>query len=336
MPLPDRKVVSALFESYINIRQKEWGLSEKENDPILPSDPWHKHKLEICRDLLAAVQQANSAEAWLDVIYVFAKNYEDECKSMFRKLITGESKLALTIHAAQSYMVSQLITEDVFTKTKEKLQRKKTEIESSIADDRNHGVTSEVAKKNQALTEVVRRIKSLEITKDNCRSTYFPVITKIYDPKALELKEENFEAFIANVKNGARKLTKCEKLLQTTISPSETKKSDVVTTIASKDESTKTAEMSPAPVIHESVTATVEKAPERPSSPKPTALSDPSVTMGIFHQAKPQKKTPVHQGSLLNMNSMYAEKPKVEEKADSPVAPTKVTRRNPSRVKYRR
>ncbi len=335
MPLPDRKVVSALFESYINIRQKEWGLSEKENDPILPSDPWHKHKLEICRDLLANVQNANNVDAWLDTIYVFAKSYEAECKSMFRKLITGESKLALTIHAAQSYMVSQLINEEVFAKTKEKLQRKIVEKESSIADDRNHGVTSEVAKKTQELNELMTRLKSLDITKDNCRSTYFPVITKVYDPKSIELKEATFDDFINNVKNGARKLSKCEKLLQTTIVTSEQKKAEVVTPAIESAKNSTTVVLQTVPG-NEVAPVVTEKAPPRPSSPKPTTLSDPNVTMGIFHQAKPQKKPTMHQSSLLNMNGIYAEKPKVEENIELHVEQPKPVRRNPSRSKYKR
>lgn len=215
MALPNPDVITALFESYINIRKNTKNLDDT--------------KIDTCIDLLIQVKKAKSFDDWIELIYVFWKEELEEIGrnqnkwfNKFKELVGHQYILWKTIHACLTYMISQLNPNPLdstsqFEQVKNDLIKQKEDLQKSINDDTNHKVSSKdvLTKKQNKMSEIDRKIDALNKSRDYHSETYFPLIISALDPQATILKEKSFADFEENVKSVPKKRSflECEKKL---------------------------------------------------------------------------------------------------------------------------
>lgn len=221
MPLPNRKVVTALIESYLSSRKDEKWYITKEQLKSKDIDKTARQKIDSCEEILKYMQDMeNTVQAWADFIYfLYDKDrYEDENQTGNRfggilKPVWPYSQLWSTVHAIISYINSQLIKEPKFEKIKQSLQEDAQQLTLAIAEDKKRQMPSEIsAEKARQLLLVQNKIKALAISNYYTTSHFSAILKKYKDTK--ELKEENFEQYVANVEKGERKTEFCDYLLQ--------------------------------------------------------------------------------------------------------------------------
>lgn len=212
-------VTTALFESYINMRKNLWNITDEEivNIPekIIPA-----YKIKTCISLLQTINRAKGFNAWLEAIYLLdeKERIENTNKSSDRffglaKYFVDKPLLLLTLAAAKSYIISQLIYNPEFSEEQNKLKHQKSEIEKAILQDELRQVSGEIiANRRIELKEVDYKIDSLNNSKEFINS-FFEDILLERDAKTKELNEKTFSDYEKNVSLGLRKQVMCEKLI---------------------------------------------------------------------------------------------------------------------------
>ena len=152
--LPDPDYVSIFIEDYIGQRLHKWNIGK--DDALLTSDTTSKGKIEVCKKILAEINNCKSFEDWVNVAYLCSK-LEDEEKGKLplnKRLltmfgVTEPELLPNVIHATMSYILSRLDSESV----KLELGKLSFDIQQSIKsieDDQRHNVDNESIKLKQA------------------------------------------------------------------------------------------------------------------------------------------------------------------------------------------
>jgi len=79
--LPNKDVVTALFESYLNSRAVKWGLDV--NDPkasqLIQPGPY---KIKMCGEILLKVEKAQSIDDWVKIVHLLAEKQAVEAVTL--------------------------------------------------------------------------------------------------------------------------------------------------------------------------------------------------------------------------------------------------------------
>lgn len=204
MSLPNVEVVTALFESYLNIRSSYWALNVSEP---LKSDLAYKpaSKMDVCIDCVQSIQKTHTANAWVILVHDFIIKAQaeliktNESRGRFfglGRLFVDRPLLLETLCAAISYINTQL-KKDIATSS----VRPKNEIldESELENFNN-------------LLKSLNDLNAHNQTVDTYHQYYFDQIIKVRDLDATTLNETSFEDFEKNVIDKKRSLTICQKI----------------------------------------------------------------------------------------------------------------------------
>lgn len=208
MAIPNRKVVNAFIESYLNIRKPHWDLQNEEEVKNLSDNSMIKHKMDICGNLFTQIKNTSTLEEWVQLAIKLKELEQHELGKgkesgnlMFGlfNYVVPEAILAKTLRAMRSYIVSQLADDPFFL-------RKKRDLTSLIGELENQ---EKIAGLSQADKEKLdkNRMDLLALTnsKDtNYHKHYFTKVIMLADSKSIELKEAEFSDFEENAKNGRR------------------------------------------------------------------------------------------------------------------------------------
>ncbi len=208
MSYPNRKVLNALIESYLNIRKPHWDLQDEEEIKKLSDDSMIKHKMEICNNLFASIKDTSTVEEWVSLaiklkeleIHELDKGKESG-QIMFGlfSYVVSKAILSKTLRAMRSYITSQIADEPDFL-------RKKRELTSFIAELENQEKIAGLSQADQQKLDKNRMdLLALTNSKDaDYYQRYFNEVIKVADPKSLELNETDFSDFQKNANIGKR------------------------------------------------------------------------------------------------------------------------------------
>lgn|SRR3990167_9878925 len=223
--LPDPDYVSIFIEDYIGQRLHKWNIGK--DDALLTSDTTSKGKIEVCKKILAEINNCKSFEDWVNVAYLCSK-LEDEEKGKLplnKRLltmfgVTEPELLPNVIHATMSYILSRLDSESV----KLELGKLSFDIQQSIKsieDDQRHNVDNESIKLKQAgLKQIEANFKTLSSSKDYYKFYYNNYMNK----PTKNSSGDSFDHFAKNMVDTSP-LSSCKKLLA--MVPNEQPKSNI-------------------------------------------------------------------------------------------------------------
>lgn len=217
--LPNINVVSSLFESYLNIRKDRWKLAEDKPIQLITSSNT-ANKIKTCIELLEQFQKAKSFDDWINVIYLCAHKENTEKANIsnswfygLTKFFTDKPLLLLTIHAANAYILSQLMQNDAFGRLKETMTTQKTTLENAIKEALNyHTAQTIIDEKTVELEALNHKLTALNML-ENYHHAYFLDIILARELKAKELDEKSFTDYEQHVLKGERQLSMCKTLL---------------------------------------------------------------------------------------------------------------------------
>ncbi|MDR3492238.1 MAG: hypothetical protein P4M12_09400 [Gammaproteobacteria bacterium] len=198
MSLPNVEIVTALFESYLNIRKSVWSLNI--DDPLkTPLSYKPASKRDICTECVQAIEKTKANRLWAELAHDFIVKAQaelvkaNEARNSYLwmgRFFVDRPLLLETLCAATSYIHAQLKTEPNY---------------NQISDDDIESF--------KALISNLNYLNSCENTEENYHLYFFDSIILTRESEATQLKESQFSDYEANVLNKSRQPVICNKIL---------------------------------------------------------------------------------------------------------------------------
>lgn len=233
MSTPDKEVVYALIESYLNMRKDKWSLVNANDEIALPNDESEAaQKIDVCVRILQQAKDCYFIDEWISLIKLLYNMEQNELERHNNYWLPrrkfGSVLLIETLQAIRSYILQQMNTDrtifrnddvgigPIFSKYKEAL----TTHTNYVAHPDLYS-PDQVEKAKNALDAADRQYKpyNLDELERNKRDhlSFFSNRIMVNDPRSKELKELSFSDFEKNVKLPDEKLKRkshiCLKLL---------------------------------------------------------------------------------------------------------------------------
>ncbi len=203
MSLANADVVTALFESYLNIRKNNWALNVE--DPFKTSLSYKSApKFEICVDCIRRIKKVNSTQERNELFHdLVSKSQAELIKATetrdwflgLGRFFADRPLLLETLCAALSYINSEVNKSIASNQTQDKIPQ--------VDLDAFHEILTKLAAVNGHTSQA-----------DNYFQFHYEQIIKVRDSETTTLGEKSFSEFEENVASKKRTLVICSKLLE--------------------------------------------------------------------------------------------------------------------------